>query len=1853
MKSCNVIRGLITVLAVVSSLGAEARLADVRNRKTPVSRASKPSGIYQKWQQSKQLGKAPKCDGGWVPDRADTSHLPAAYRTCLSQGTLELGASLPVSYDMRSESLLTPVRDQKGYNTCWAFSTLASVESCVRRQEGVSLDLSENNVINRCGYNRQFNDYGSAMQAIAYLLRWDGPVLDAEDAYPRAGQSPTGLSPARHVQEIYWVPARTSSSDNAVIKSMVCQFGAMRTSLCEDSNYLNGTSGAYYYTGSQTLPNHAVCIVGWDDNYLRTNFKSANGLPPGNGAFLVRNSKGSSHGDNGYFHVSYYDPLLARAESGQIVVGVEPSDNYDSIYQHDRFGFLASIGSGDPSASEFGINVYEAENDQDILSVGFYTLSPQSDYCICLVTNIVNGVVDLAKVTEDNEGTCAYAGYHTVKLNQAVRVRRGEKFGVYVELTSPNGDGFPMAIEQGDGSGDYTVSVRRGECLLFDNGTTRDLLDYAGSIGGAAHFCIKAYGNKVGNADEDGQISADGGTATFDFIIPGGEEWLLDFSGRPKWVTGLAESTFAGPFGEIAPKVSAISYSADSPVEHALKVTVGVNSGSARKWTIPVTCNGVVVKTLVVSQAGKSGGGSVDPVDPDDPDGSLSFGPGKVSTFKTVGGTAVVVGVNGLSEDYFCDWDYFGAPCFVDSGIVDAEKAAGMADDNFWCGQISLMNMFYLTGWSSKTKYATVDDMLAYFRANPRMIRYASTPGDFGRVVEGSYGYDSQTGENKFLNWFKSVSGKSLSTSLKKGKTTSGFPQTLKTLLGGGNYVMQVSLLFFDAETNDRWCDYVPVSHAVVCCGYELDTSRSPTDMTALTGLYLVDSDNDQDTLGGGASAPNSIVYCPVEWDAGMQMYYVYGIWGTGAYLLEDYVALAKCSDLPPDPSEITVAFNANGGKVSPTSAKFHMGDAYASLPEPSERAGYVFAGWWTGKTDGVQVMEGDTVDLSVFPTDKPTLYARWLKAYTLTLKGEATASYADGSFDKTKKGSVLQGESVCLSAPDCTFDSKGNVLLFQKWTVSPASVDLGVGFEVGSCETEFTMPDKNVTLTPTYIDEAKCGYLTVCADISEYECLSGFHALPPENAFEWSPDGKTWYKSGRTALLKAGTYTVQWHSLSAAWAPPSAKTKYKVAAGDRIEDETPVAFTFVPVVEAECAVYENGAFSFGCPPGGSVSVSPKDGRCLDGKTVSLTAKWDKKKYAFVGWTDRQYLEDDWLVVQSTAASYKIDRWETESHVAEDGEGHPAARFAAVFRPIGDYSREDMDSSFLSVFCSSAVREVSYEGVLPSVTLEAVVGCAIEYSLDVNTLCQPLVYKTSGSLPKGLKFKDGVLSGIPTKAGESSFVVKATNPAGHWCQLQVAVSVKPLPSWLAGESRAMMYEEALFEDGMDEGDAQFAVPGGLLELSVTSAGKASAKLQTEGGKVSIAPKLEWYPGTTAGEDGMYMLYYEKETKSAYTCLQVLLLDEGYEAWYGEANGSSSRVLSGNLVLPDAGLLADESFRNNFCNKYYTVVLTPGEQKIDGFQTPIWLMAPGYLTVKTDKKGVAKVSGKLSDGQAISGSATLLPIDGEIAQLYLFVTPSAYKKTGFYATVLDVCADGSICSERGDWKTPPVMPAVPGVFEADPPGFLSMSAEGRLYGSVASLEGYYMTLQADMPESGLSLEYSYKDGGKQTQYEHASAVDLGGLIGSLSLVGKSNGSIAVPASKKIWKDSEGYYNYWESKPDKKGNTEPILNPAEASISFAKATGVFSGKFKVYFDYATPKYGKYGDESYVPQHKAVSVPYAGVVLNDVDGLGNFTIPPVGQASGQYAQTLTLQWEDDKGKTKTKTYKKTTAIGVNLTF
>ena len=264
--------------------------------------------------------------GGLVPEPIHLPHLKSSSMSICSI------VALPSTFDLRTTGKLTAVRDQGSCGDCWAFATMGSLESFLMPNE--SLDFSENNLKNTSGFDLGCCDGGNRSMAVAYLARWSGAIAESADPYnPNSCTSPAGLAPIKHVQDVIYVPNRAGATENASIKQAVMQYGAVYTTYYHSDSYLNASTGGYYYNGSGNA-NHAVCIVGWDDDFSASNFNTA---PPGNGAFLIRNSWGAGWELSGYFWISYYDALLGTTENA--VFEAEPVDNYDSIYQYDPLGW--------------------------------------------------------------------------------------------------------------------------------------------------------------------------------------------------------------------------------------------------------------------------------------------------------------------------------------------------------------------------------------------------------------------------------------------------------------------------------------------------------------------------------------------------------------------------------------------------------------------------------------------------------------------------------------------------------------------------------------------------------------------------------------------------------------------------------------------------------------------------------------------------------------------------------------------------------------------------------------------------------------------------------------------------------------------------------------------------------------------------------------------------------------------------------------------------------------------------------------------------------------------------------------------------------------------------------------------------------------------------------------------------------------------------------------------------------------------------------------------------------------------------------------------------------------------------
>ena len=331
------------------------------------------------------------------------------------------------SYDMRDYVYLTEVKDQETEGNCWAFASIAALESCILKANGTAYDFSEENLKNIVA---MFSDYGNLgarpnsggnlFMAIGYFASWLGPVYEKDDIYSSNALSLL-YDAVTHIQNVLFIP-RTSSTDNDNIKEAIMKYGAVVVNMFYSDAYLSN-DGISYYLPEYSGMNHEVTIVGWDDNYPKEKF---NTTPPGDGAFIVRNSWGPDWGENGYFYVSYYDASFARNTIQPPYTFVfNDTNHYDKNYQHEIQ--ISNFNDGFPNPLYIG-NSFVAEDDELISAVSTY-FSDYSNYTINIYVN--------ANLKHSQSGSVP-SGYSTISLTKYVPVKENDTFDIIFEIKSLN-----------------------------------------------------------------------------------------------------------------------------------------------------------------------------------------------------------------------------------------------------------------------------------------------------------------------------------------------------------------------------------------------------------------------------------------------------------------------------------------------------------------------------------------------------------------------------------------------------------------------------------------------------------------------------------------------------------------------------------------------------------------------------------------------------------------------------------------------------------------------------------------------------------------------------------------------------------------------------------------------------------------------------------------------------------------------------------------------------------------------------------------------------------------------------------------------------------------------------------------------------------------------------------------------------------------------------------------------------------------------------------------------------------------------------------------------------------------------
>ena len=276
---------------------------------------------------------------------------------------------------------------------------------------------------------------------------------------------------------------------------------------------------------------HGVCIVGWDDDYSAENFshgatpeEQAITTPPGNGAWIVKNSWGSETDattddlgntinkrkwgtlndegkSTGYFYLSYYDKTIKQAESMEFDADIATEGTFE-VLQHDYMpsdnGFYTTPlteGSNVTSSA----NVFEAKNG----TIAVKSVSTRTSETNSRVTFAIYELKDGA--TNPTEGKMLYrssrnfeyGGFHRLNLDQPIKIGAGKRFSVVSTISTVDAGGVRLysatanhgaseeainSLTRGQAKSYATAVINEGESYLYTDGSWQDWKDYTNAL---------------------------------------------------------------------------------------------------------------------------------------------------------------------------------------------------------------------------------------------------------------------------------------------------------------------------------------------------------------------------------------------------------------------------------------------------------------------------------------------------------------------------------------------------------------------------------------------------------------------------------------------------------------------------------------------------------------------------------------------------------------------------------------------------------------------------------------------------------------------------------------------------------------------------------------------------------------------------------------------------------------------------------------------------------------------------------------------------------------------------------------------------------------------------------------------------------------------------------------------------------------------------------------------------------------------------------------------------------------------------------------------------------------------------
>ena len=389
-------------------------------------------------------------------------------------------------------NIITSVKDQIESSNCWAFAAVAAAETAYMRNHAVDdVDFSEAHLA-YFAWNSKTSDTSDptyqdgAYEADPYnkggniyftsgaFARWVGP--EKEEYLPPVNWAYgfSGVSYSenmRYIAEEHLITSAViGARDLYSMKNAIMQYGGVVASYYSHKNkgynFLPGGVAAYQDIYDYT--NHAIYIVGWDDNFPVSNFGTYM-TPPAGGAWLVKNSWGTDWGTGGgYFWLSYWEPSLVTAR----ILDFEPADNVDNNYQYDgdwgkgiTYFWFDELSNADPMVTA---NVFTAKGHEVLKQVGVYNMNAAAQLVVRVYVDPVEDVPNSGTFVSGVVTQVNGEGYYTIRLTDPVTLNPGQRFSVVLDTFSLLPSQKAYAVEEYNLS--YTPTAGPNQSYYLRNG---------------------------------------------------------------------------------------------------------------------------------------------------------------------------------------------------------------------------------------------------------------------------------------------------------------------------------------------------------------------------------------------------------------------------------------------------------------------------------------------------------------------------------------------------------------------------------------------------------------------------------------------------------------------------------------------------------------------------------------------------------------------------------------------------------------------------------------------------------------------------------------------------------------------------------------------------------------------------------------------------------------------------------------------------------------------------------------------------------------------------------------------------------------------------------------------------------------------------------------------------------------------------------------------------------------------------------------------------------------------------------------------------------------------------------------